>query len=238
MSQRRASRNGLESGESISDLTTGRLSVYLRCLTFLEANGVNTISSRELADRFHLNSAQIRKDLAHFGEFGIRGVGYNVHELKESLVTTLGIDKMRKVVIAGAGNLGMALADYRGFNSGGFHTLALLDNDPKKLGTTSRSGIPVRPFADLDQIASLENPEIGIIAVPAESAQNIYDHFVDAGIRAVLNFAPVQIRKRKGVKIRSVDLRINLESLSFYLKHVEAHDDAHPVPSLDPSEEP
>ena len=183
---------------------------------------MKTVSSHELANKFHLNSSQIRKDLACFGEFGIRGVGYNVAKLRNSLVQTLGIDQTRNIVIVGAGNLGMALADYRGFNNGGFHIVGLLDSDPHKIGTLSRSGIPVNSFSILPQLAETNELEIGIIAVPAEHAQEIYDAFVDSGIRAVLNFAPVQIRTRKGVKIRSVDLRINLESLSFYLKNAEA----------------
>lgn len=221
MPQRRTAQGTAEHKEAISELTTGRLSVYLRCLTFLEANGVKTVSSHELANKFHLNSAQIRKDLACFGEFGIRGVGYDVAKLKHSLVETIGIDRVRSVVIVGAGNLGMALADYRGFNSGGFHIVGLLDSDARKVGSSSRSGIEVQHVSRLPQLADKNDLDIGIIAVPAEHAQEIYDAFVDAGIRAVLNFAPVQIRKRKGVKIRSVDLRINLESLSFYLKNAE-----------------
>src|SRR6267378_5068153 len=129
--------------ETISELTTGRLSVYLRCLTYLESIGQATVSSHEMAHRFHLNSAQIRKDLACFGEFGTRGVGYDVSKLKQNLVHTLGIDRVRNVLIVGAGNLGMALADYHAFNSNGFHIVALLETDPEKVGRTSRSGIPV-----------------------------------------------------------------------------------------------
>src|ERR1700694_1204943 len=113
--------------ETISELTTGRLSVYLRCLNYLESIGQATVSSAELADRFHLNSAQIRKDLACFGEFGTRGVGYNDSRLKENLGPELGIDRTRRVLIAGAGNLGMALADYRGFNDHGFEIAAIID---------------------------------------------------------------------------------------------------------------
>src|SRR5881275_2956471 len=121
--------------EAVSELTTGRLSVYLRCLTYLESINQQTVSSAELAERFHLNSAQIRKDLACFGEFGTRGVGYNVTALREHLTRTLGIDR--------AGNLGMALADYQGFNENGFHIIALADTDAQKIGRSSRSGIPV-----------------------------------------------------------------------------------------------
>lgn len=207
--------------EVISEVTTGRLSVYLRCLTYLESLNQKTVSSHELAERFHLNSAQIRKDLACFGEFGTRGVGYDVSKLKEHLVRTLGIDRTRNVVIIGAGNLGMALADYRGFNSNGFHIVALLDKDPAKIGKTSRSGIPVAPYDKMREMVRLRGVEVGIIAVTAESAQEVLDAVIDAGIYAVLNFAPVQLRVPPTVKLKSVDLRINLESLSFHLKNVE-----------------
>ncbi len=207
--------------ETISELTTGRLSVYLRCLTYLESISQRTVSSHEMAKRFHLNSAQIRKDLAYFGEFGTRGVGYDVCKLKEQLVKTLGIDRSRSIVIVGAGNLGMALADYRGFNSNGFHIVALFDIDPEKIGRLTRSGIPVVSPGKLREIVRSDGVEIGIIAVNAESAQQVYDDLSDAGVCAVLNFAPVQIRLRSGVKVKSVDLRINLESLSYHLKNVE-----------------
>ena len=205
----------------ISELTTGRLSVYLRCLTYLESNRQQTVSSAELAERFHLNSAQIRKDLACFGEFGTRGVGYNVSRLKEHLVRELGIDRGRNVVIVGAGNLGMALADYRGFNDNGFRIAALIDVDPAKIGRTSRTGIPVVAYSELKRICREQNVEIGIIAVTAQAAQEVYDSLVDAGLSAILNFAPMQLRTDEHVKLKSVDLRINLESLSFYLKSVE-----------------
>jgi redox-sensing transcriptional repressor len=205
----------------ISELTTGRLSVYLRCLTYLESIHQETVSSAEMAERFHLNSAQIRKDLACFGEFGTRGVGYNVSRLKEHLVRELGIDRSRNVVIIGAGNLGMALADYRGFNDNGFHIAALVDVDPAKIGRTSRTGIPILSYSNLKQIVREQNVEIGIIAVTADAAQDVYDSLVDSGLNAILNFAPVQLRTHEDVKLKSVDLRINLESLSFYLKSVE-----------------
>jgi redox-sensing transcriptional repressor len=207
--------------DTISELTTGRLSVYLRCLSYLDSIGQETVSSHELAERFHLNSAQIRKDLAFFGEFGTRGVGYNVRTLREHLTHTLGLERTRNVIIAGAGNLGMALADYKGFNEHGFHIVALMDTDPEKIGRTSRTGIPVVAADALPQTVRANAIEIGIVAVPIDAAQRTYDAFVDAGICAILNFAPVQIRLRQGVKVKSVDLRINLESLSFYLKNVE-----------------
>jgi redox-sensing transcriptional repressor len=207
--------------EAISEVTTGRLSVYLRCLTFLESISQRTVSSHELAKRFHLNSAQIRKDLACFGEFGTRGVGYDVAKLKTQLVRTLGIDRTRHIVIVGAGNLGMALADYRGFNSNGFHIVALFDIDPDRVGRMTRSGVTVIASTKLHDMVRSEGAEIGIIAVNADSAQQVYDDLADAGVCAVLNFAPIQIRLRSEVKVKSVDLRINLESLSYHLKNVE-----------------
>lgn len=207
--------------EGISELTTGRLSVYLRCLTFLESQGERTVSSHEMASRFHLNSAQIRKDLACFGEFGTRGVGYDVSRLKKHLTETLGIDRTRNVIIVGAGNLGMALADYGGFNSNGFNVVAIVDADAAKLGRSSREGILVLAWERLGELVRRNNVEIGIIAVPADAAQSVHDALADAGIRAVLNFAPVQLKVRPEVKVKSVDLRINLESLSFHLRNAE-----------------
>jgi redox-sensing transcriptional repressor len=207
--------------DTISELTTGRLSVYLRCLGYLESQNQKTVSSHELAERFHLSSAQIRKDLACFGEFGTRGVGYDVSRLKTHLVETLGIDRTRNAVIVGAGNLGMALADYQGFNSNGFHIVAMLDVDPDKVGRASRLGIPVMDTARLPDVVRKNHVEIGIIAVSVDSAQAVYDALADAGIHAVLNFAPTQLRHRPDVKLKSVDLRINLESLSFHLKSAE-----------------
>ena len=207
--------------EFVSELTTGRLSVYLRSLTYLESIGQKTVSSHDLAERFHLNSAQIRKDLACLGEFGTRGVGYDVGKLKAELVRELGIDRTRNIVILGAGNLGMALADYRGFNSNGFHTVALLDNDPDKIGRMSRSGISVIDAVAIERVVRENSVEIGVIAVNPEAAQHVYDGLVRAGVVAILNFAPVQLRLTSGVKVKSVDLRINLESLSFHLKNVE-----------------
>lgn len=205
--------------EAVSELTTQRLSVYLRCLNYLEAHNVRTVSSHELARRFHLNSAQIRKDLAYFGELGIRGVGYDVAKLKQHLIRTLGLDAEHPVIVVGAGNLGLALSGYRGFNSGGFKIVALLESDPKKVERKLRSGIPILPIEQLADVVQQYSVEIGIIAVPGEAAQQIYDAMADAGICAVLSFAPVQIVSRPGVKLKSVDLRINLETLSFFLKH-------------------
>ncbi|MFN2441143.1 MAG: redox-sensing transcriptional repressor Rex [Thermoanaerobaculia bacterium] len=214
--------------ESISELTTERLSVYLRCLTGLESLGVTTVSSHELARRYHLNSAQIRKDLANFGELGIRGVGYQVAQLKQHLIEALGLGQTRNLIIIGAGNLGMALADYRGFHESGFAILALLDKDPERIGSRSRTGVPVVSIDRLDEIVRVQNVEIAIITVPSVSAVEVYERILAAGIRAVLNFAPAQLAPQEGVKLRHVDLRINLEALSFFLKNAGNQDGQDP----------
>ncbi len=205
--------------ESISELTINRLSVYLRCLQQLEYEGGTTISSQELADRFHLNSAQIRKDLAYFGEFGIRGVGYNVTQLCEHLINILGLNEERRVLMVGAGNLGTALSHYSGFNTGGFRIVAILDSDPHKLGKRVPGGLTIESVAELSQIVKERKVHLGVITVPASSAQKVYDDLVTAGVQAVLNFAPAQLKGHPEVKLKNVDLKINLELLSFFLTH-------------------
>ncbi len=205
--------------ESISELTINRLSVYLRCLQQLEQEGGTTVSSQELADRFHLNSAQIRKDLAYFGEFGIRGVGYNVAQLREHLVNILGLHEERRVLVVGAGNLGTALSHYSGFNTGGFRIVAILDADPHKFGKKVPGGLTVEPVSKLPGIVKERRVHIGVITVPATAAQRVFDELVDAGVQAVLNFAPTQLKGHPEVKLKNVDLKINLELLSFFLTH-------------------
>lgn len=203
--------------EQVSELTTNRLSVYLRCLSQLEAAGVETISSQALAEQFHLNAAQIRKDLAYFGEFGVRGVGYYVKDLKLHLRQILGLDRRLRVVVLGAGNLGLALADYPGFGREGFEIVAMFDVDAEKIGDRSRSGVPIYDIRELKRIARRERLDIGVIAVPAESAQPVLDQVVAAGVKAILNFSPGTLKVPPGVKLKSVDLTVSLESLSFYL---------------------
>jgi redox-sensing transcriptional repressor len=205
--------------ESISELTINRLSIYLRCLQQLEQQAVVTISSQELADRYHLNSAQIRKDLAYFGEFGVRGVGYNVARLREHLVNILGLDQERRVLVVGAGNLGSALSHYSGFNTGGFRIVAIVDSDIHKVGKKVPGGLTVESVDDLPQLVKDRGIHIAIITVPAASAQRVYDELVAAGVQAVLNFAPAQLKGHPEVKLKNVDLKINLELLSFFLSH-------------------
>ena len=208
--------------DSVSELTTNRLSVYLRCLNELEAAGVQTISSQALAEQFHLNAAQIRKDLAYFGEFGVRGVGYYVRDLKRHLRQILGLDRKLRVAIMGAGNLGLALADYPGFRQEGFEIAALFDNLREKVGQQSRGGVPILDIHELKKIARRDAISIAVIAVPAASAQRVVDLVVVSGIKAVLNFSPGTLQVPADVKLKSVDLTVSLESLSFYLAHGES----------------
>ena len=201
----------------ISEATTNRLSVYLRCLNELDAAGVRAVSSKALAEQFNLNAPQIRKDLAHFGELGVRGVGYYVKDLKRQLRHILGLDRGFKVAIMGAGNLGLALADYPGFRQEGFGIAALFDNLREKVGRESRGSVPIYDIKDLRRIAKREQIVIAVIAVPLKSAQSVVDKVVAADIKAILNFSPGALRAPNDVKLKNVDLTVSLESLSFYL---------------------
>jgi redox-sensing transcriptional repressor len=205
----------------VSDLTAQRLSVYLRCLDDLRRDGIESISSQHLARRLGLNSAQIRKDLACFGEFGVRGVGYVVSDLRENLADILGLTRDRPVVIIGAGNLGMALADYGGFNRDGLSMAGLFDADPAKAGRLTRGGFRVRPMADLPEVVARRQVSMAILAVPAQAAQQVLEEIAQAGIRAVLNFAPVRLRAPSRVTVKEVDLRIQLENLVYHLARGE-----------------
>ena len=214
---RPALRAQRDSFDTVSELTTNRLSVYLRCLNLLDEAGVRTISSQALAEQFHLNAAQIRKDLAYFGEFGVRGVGYNVRELRSHLRQILGLDQRVRVAIMGAGNLGLALADYPGFRVEGFEIAALFDTVREKIGQRSRGGVPIFDAADFRRIIRREQIRIAVIAVPAAAAQGVLQTVVAAGIKAILNFSPGTLKVPDDVKIKSVDLTVSLESLSFFL---------------------
>src|SRR5215813_15422 len=164
--------------EKISELTINRLSVYLRCLNDLWAEGTHTISSQGLADRFNLNSAQIRKDLAYFGEFGVRGLGYNIEELRNHLIKILGLDRPHRLGVIGAGNLGSALANYDGFSPGTFSVVALFDTDRAKIGRRLASGVEVHSMEDFDEVASKLAIDMVAIAVPVRAAEAALDAVV------------------------------------------------------------
>lgn len=208
-------------GDQVSEPTAGRLSVYLRCLNTLDAAGVKTISSRALAEQFQLNAAQIRKDLAYFGAFGVRGVGYYVKELRRHLRMILGLDRTVRVAILGAGNLGLALADYPGFRQEGFAIVALFDAQRGKVGRHSKGGVPIHDISEFGQAARRQNIDIAVVAVPADSAQTVVNKVVQAGVRAVLNFSPGSLKVPPDVKLKNVDLTVSMESLSFFLAREE-----------------
>jgi len=202
--------------EKISELTTNRMSIYLRCLNELASKGEKTVSSDGLAKQFHLNSAQIRKDLAYFGEFGVRGVGYYVDELREHLTKILGLNTEHCVAIIGAGRLGTALADYYGLTRTNFSVAALFDADPKKIGRKV-GDLEIFDIKDFARIAKRDKIDVAVIAVPAPFAQSVLELVTRAGIKAVMNFAPIPLKVEGDVKMKTVDLTISLESLSYFL---------------------
>lgn len=204
--------------EPVSEATSHRISLLLRCLRSLETENVGTVSSYHLAERFGLNSAQIRKDLAQFGEFGIRGVGYRVKELKERLELLMGLDQTRSIVIVGAGNLGQALADSRNFNTEGFRVAFLFDIDGRKIGGRSRTGVPIRNVAEIPSALKESPADIAVLAVPAEAVPDVARTLSEAGVEAILNFAPVTaVPPSSSVIVKNVDLTLFLENLSFQL---------------------
>lgn len=202
--------------EAISPLTVNRISVYLRCLRTLEGRGVTRVSSQELAREFHLSPTQIRKDLAQFGEFGVRGVGYDVAALALKLSDLIRLDTEHRIVIVGMGNLGTALARFPAFNSASFRVVAAIDSDPSKTGR--RIGrLSISPMSDLPEQIRASGATMAILAVPAEAATIACDSCIAAGIAAILNFAPVSLPSTRGCRVKNVDLRIHLEELAFYL---------------------
>ena len=209
--------------EKISELTTNRLSVYLRCLNELASAGIKTVSSQELAEQFNLNSAQIRKDLGYFGEFGVRGTGYFINDLRAHLTKILGLDKPHHVGIVGAGRLGTALANYNGLSKSNFAVVAMFDNDREKIGQhIGPDRIPVHDVKKIARVVRDEEIDVAVIAVPARVAQRVLNQITTAGVKAVLNFAPAPLAARLGVKVKTVDLTTSLESLSYFLARPQA----------------
>jgi redox-sensing transcriptional repressor len=200
----------------IADSTVRRLSLYLRFLEESTNRGLVTISSDELARRGGTTSAQVRKDLSFFGSFGKRGLGYSVPELTESLREILGLRRDWQVIIVGAGKIGTALAQYRGFRQRGFRVTAVYDRDPKKIGTRWDS-LTVRDMAEIERDIAKEHPDIAVLTTPAEEAQVVVDRLVSAGMRALLNFAPIQLHVPADVTLKNVNMAMELEGLSFAL---------------------
>ena len=208
-------RTPTDSARDIPEATVARLPVYLRALTTLSEQGTSTCSSEELATAAGVNSAKLRKDLSYLGSYGTRGVGYDVAYLRYQIARQIGVTQDWPVVIVGIGNLGHALANFSGFRSRGFRVVALLDADPDRHEETV-AGVVVRPFDDLDEIVHEHGVAIGVIATPALAAQDVADQMVGAGIRSILNFAPVVLAVPDGVDVRKVDLSIEHQILAYH----------------------
>lgn len=201
----------------IPDSTVRRLSLYLRFLEEFEGQGMATVSSDALAARGGTTSAQVRKDLSFFGSFGKRGIGYLVPELAARLREILGLGRSYRLIVVGAGKIGTALVQYRGFRSRGFHVEAVYDRDPAKIGTPV-DGLTIRDVAHLAADLRIAAADLAVIVTPGESAQAVADLLVAGGIRAILNFAPIQLAVPDEVTVKTVNLALELEALTFALR--------------------
>jgi len=201
----------------VPDIVVGRLPIYLRALTFLKADSREITSSQELGDRLGISSAQIRKDLSHFGEFGKQGTGYDIKHLESNLKEILHVDRMWDVVVVGAGDLGHALAGYRGFAGRGFRITAVFDKDPAKIGQTLPSGLVIEDVANLAARVNETEWHIAIIAVPADEAQPIANTLIESGVKAVLNYAPISLIVPSGIRVEQIDPAVHLQHLTYYL---------------------
>lgn len=202
----------------IPEATVSRLSVYSRYLTGVEEQGIVNISSGEIAEGVGGTPAQVRKDLAYFGEFGTRGVGYNVKQLNQEIMGILGLKKGWNMILIGAGNLGSALSQYRGFQTRGFNIVAVFDNDMNKVGL-KLNGLPIYAVNQMAEFIDNNDISIGIITVPSEYAQDIADILVETkNIKGILNFAPVVLTIPEEIEVRNVDLSVNLEVLSYNIE--------------------
>ncbi|MCX6372947.1 MAG: redox-sensing transcriptional repressor Rex [Actinobacteria bacterium] len=202
--------------KSVPAVTVPRLALYLRKLREVRARGVERVSSKDLAEMIGLNAAQIRKDFSYFGEFGTRGVGYEVARLVDEISHCLGLDQSWNVVIVGAGLLGTALARYRGFSEQGFRLVGMFDSSGTVIGASYGTG-RVRSIADLEDFCRAERVDIALVTVPAGEADGTVARLAAAGVKAVLNFAPIKVHAPEGILVRQVDLSSELMSLTFYL---------------------
>jgi redox-sensing transcriptional repressor len=200
--------------ELIPNPAVRRLSLYLRQLEAFQRKDRRTISSKQLGESLGLTDAQVRKDLAYFGQFGHPGIGYRVEDLIAQVRKILGTDKTWNVLLVGAGNLGRALMAYKGFEKKGFRLSAVFDEDATKVGK-KHGPFPIQPLSELTATIQKNNIRLGIIAVPADNAQDVADQLVGAGLRGILNFAPVSITVPQDVALTAVDLAVQLEQLSF-----------------------
>lgn len=202
--------------EKIPQPTIERLPIYYRSLLQMQEEGIKTVSSEDLGTRIGINSAQIRKDLTYFGEFGRRGIGYEVESLIDHIVRILGVERERKMILVGVGHLGTALIRYKGFSTKNFKMVAAFDSSPEKIGLEIQS---VKVY-DLDNMAKMireEDVEVGVVTVPAADAQRVVDALVEAGVKGILNFAPTQVVVPEHVQLRDVDLGVEILRLAYHL---------------------
>ena len=205
----------MKNNTNIPPATVQRLPLYLQCLEQLDTNSVG-ISSKKIAEIAKVNDAQVRRDLSYLGTLGTRGVGYDILTLRKQLELELGLVDGLSAIIIGIGNLGSALAEYEGFKEKGFKIVGLFDSDSKKLNKQIGS-LAVKPLSEMKNTCEKYNVSIGIIATPEKVAEEIADKLIDCGIKSILNFAPIMLKNKSGIQIRSVDLSQELQILSYYL---------------------
>ena len=211
----------MKSRENIPKATIERLPLYYRCLDKMDTfEEVEVVSSKDLGGKLDIPSTQVRKDLSYYGEFGRRGVGYNVNELKRSVGKILGVDRIWPAVLVGAGNLGRALVNYRSFAMMGFEITDVLDNDLDKIGNVINER-EVKSVQEIDQIVKEDDIKLGVIAVPSEAAQEVADEMVEAGIKAIWNFAPTRLYVPEDVDVKNEDLAVGIVSLIYNLSWQE-----------------
>lgn len=199
------------------DIVVGRLPIYLRALTFMAEDGQEITSSQELSEKLGISSAQIRKDLSHFGEFGKQGTGYEITYLRDQLKRILHVERTWPVALVGYGDLGHALADYAGFAPKGFEIVAVFDNAPTKIGQQV-AGKKVTDLSDLPSVVRDKNIKVAIVAVPSTAAQQVADMLVESGIKALLNYAPINISVPADVQVQYIDPAAHLQHMTYYLK--------------------
>ncbi len=201
----------------IPRIIIGRLPLYLRALNRLQKDGYEYASSRELGKLLDISGAQIRKDLSHFGELGKRGKGYEIEFLICKLNQILNTDNIWKMIVIGAGDLGSGLTRYKGFANRGFQVSAIFDIDPQKIGKKI-GDLVVKDIRELEEFVKTNKIQIAVLAIPAEYAQDVIDDLVDAGITAILNYAPIYLKTPQGIQIEHIDPAVHLQKLSYFLK--------------------
>lgn len=215
-------RGGIFLRVKISETSIIRLSVYSRFLSKADSRGIVTIHAGDIADGAGVSPAQVRKDFSYFGEFGTRGVGYNVKELQRNILEILSLDVEWSVALVGVGHLGLALSSFKGFSERGFMITSIFDNDAQKVGTYINS-LEVLPITKLAEVVKQNHTQIGIISAPVDNAQEIAELLVESGVKAILNFAPIALNVPSEVFVRNVDLAVNFEVLTFNISSSKEH---------------